>query len=89
MAYSDTAIDPAGTLGAHSDAQDLYQAGLNYAIGVDTDIDLVKAHSFFNLAAVRGHEEAKIQRAEMADLLSSDELKMALQAAREWLKLAN
>ena len=53
------------------------------------EIDLIAAHKWFNLAALRGSEEAKVQRAEMAEMMSTDELKQALQAAREWLKLMN
>ena len=51
------------------------------------DVDLIAAHKWFNLAALRGSDEAKIQRAEMADMMSTDEVKQALQSAREWLKL--
>ena len=89
MAYSDTHVEPAGLLGAHSLPEDLYRAGLAYATGTGTEINLVEAHKWFNLAAARGHEEAKQQRQEMADMLSSDEVKIALQAARDWLKLAH
>jgi TPR repeat protein len=66
-----------------------YQAGLVCAAGIDADIDLVAAHKWFNLAASRGHEEAKFQRQEMAELLTSEEVKTALSAARDWLKLAH
>lgn len=89
MPYSDIAIQPEDTLGAHSAADEIYRVGLAYAAGVDVDVDIVAAHKWFNLAAVRGHDEAKVQRQEMSDMMSSDELKTALQAAREWLKLMN
>ncbi|MFN3608666.1 MAG: hypothetical protein ACK4Y9_06345 [Hyphomonas sp.] len=89
MAYSDTHVEPASLLGAHSIPDDLYRAGLAYATGTGTEINLVEAHKWFNLAAARGHEEAKIQRQEMAEMLSSAEVKIALQSARDWMKLAN
>lgn len=89
MAYSDTHVEPAELLGAHSLPDDLYRAGLAYATGTGTDINLIEAHKWFNLAAARGHEDAKAQRQEMADMLSSDEVKIALQSARDWLKLAH
>lgn len=89
MAYSDTQVDPATLLGSHSVADDLYRAGLACATGTGTDLDLVEAHKWFNLAAVRGHEEARIQRQEMADILTPEEVKIALRAARDWLRLAN
>lgn len=89
MAYSDTHVDPASLLGAHSLADDLYRAGLACATGTGTQVNLVEAHKWFNLAAVRGHEEARIQRQEMADILTGEEIKMALRAARDWLRLAH
>jgi TPR repeat protein len=89
MAYSDIAIVPEDTLGADSQPDDLYRVGLAYAVGVDVEVDIVAAHKWFNLAASRGHEEARTQRSEMADMMSSDDLTIALQAAREWLKLMN
>ncbi|MFN7055155.1 hypothetical protein [Hyphomonas sp.] len=89
MAYSDIPVEPASLLGAHSNTEDLYRAGLAYATGTGTDVNLVEAHKWFNLAAVRGHEDAKLQRQEMAEMMSTDEVKIALQAARDWMKLAH
>ncbi len=89
MPYSDMPLPPGALLGADACADDFYQAGLVCAAGIDADIDLVAAHKWFNLAASRGHEEAKIQRQEMSELLSSEEVKTALSAARDWLKLAH
>jgi TPR repeat protein len=89
MAYSDTHVEPASLLGAHSLPDDLYRAGLAYATGTCTEVNLVEAHKWFNLAAARGHEEARAQRQDMAEMLTSAEIKVALQAARDWLKLAN
>lgn len=89
MAYSDIPVEPGALIGAHSLPDDLYRAGLAFATGTGTEINLVEAHKWFNLAAVRGHEDAKAQRQDMAEMLTSAEIKMALQAARDWLKLAN
>ena len=89
MAYSDLPIQPEDTLGVHSNCEDIYRIGLAYAAGIEVETDIVAAHKWFNLAAARGHDEAKRQRQEMADLMSSDEVRLALQAAREWLKLMN
>ena len=89
MAYSDTHVEPASLLGAHSLPDDLYRAGLAYATGTGTEVNLVEAHKWCNLAAVRGHEEARTQRQEMAEMLTSAEVKIALQSARDWMKLAN
>jgi uncharacterized protein len=83
MPYADISFDPFSLLGA------LYRAGLARANGDEGDIDLVDAHKWFNLAAAKGHEDAKFQRAEMAEMLSTDEIKLALQAARDWMKLSH
>ncbi len=89
MAYSDIPMEPTALLGAHSLPEDLYRAGLAYATGTGTEVNLVEAHKWFNLAAARGHEDARIQRQELSETLSQDEIKIALHAARDWLKLAN
>ncbi|MEZ5946130.1 MAG: hypothetical protein R3C13_04930 [Hyphomonas sp.] len=89
MPYSDMPLPPGALLGADAGAEEFYQAGLACAAGIDSDIDLVSAHKWFNLAAARGHEDAKLQRQEMADMLTSEEVKIALSAARDWLKLAH
>lgn len=89
MAYSDIPVEPGALIGAHSLPDDLYRAGLAYATGTGTEINLVEAHKWFNLAAVRGHEDAKAQRQDMAEMLTTDEVKQALQAARDWMKLAH
>ena len=89
MPFADYAIDLAAMLGPDSAPEELYQAGLVYATGLNVDVDLIAAHKWVNLAALRGSEDAKIQRAELAGMMSSDEVKQALQSAREWLKLMN
>ena len=89
MPFADYAVDLATMLHSESAPEELYQAGLVYATGLNVEIDLIAAHKWFNLAALRGSEEAKAQRAEMAEMMSTDEVKQALQAAREWLKLMN
>ena len=89
MPFSDIEIQPGGLLGADATADEFYQAGLACAAGLESEIDLIAAHKWFNLAAARGHDEAKVQRQEMAELLTSEEVKIALSAARDWLKLAH
>ncbi|KCZ51074.1 hypothetical protein [Hyphomonas pacifica] len=89
MPFSDIEIKPGGLLDRDAAAEEFYQAGLACAAGLESDIDLIAAHKWFNLAAAKGHEDAKLQRQEMADMLSTDEVKVALSAARDWLKLAH
>lgn len=91
MPYSDMMQDVAPETGITSTAtgDDLYQVGLAYSTGVGVDADMVAAHKWFNLAVLKGSEEAKEYRQQMADLLSSDEIKQALKSARHWLNLMN
>ncbi|MEQ9315641.1 MAG: hypothetical protein RLN72_07300 [Henriciella sp.] len=91
MPYSDMAIDVAPETGLTKDASgdDLCRVGLAYSEGLGVDSDMVQAHKWFNLAVLKGSEAAKEYRAQMADMLSSEEIKVALKSARDWLKLAN
>ena len=90
MPYADGAIElPCATLNSESRHEDLYQMGLVYSTGQGVAEDLIAAHKWFNLAALKGNEDAKLQRKELADMLSSEELGNALKAAREWLSLMN
>ena len=92
MAFADLSAEVAPEYGLSVDTatgEELYRIGLLYAEGVECERDLVAAHKWFNLAAMKGSEDAKICRQEMADMLCRDEIKSALQAARDWLKLAH
>ncbi len=90
MAYADIRIEaPEAFITKDASAEDLYRLGLIYSEGLDVVVDLVSAHKFFNLAATRGHREAKLCRQEMAEMMSSSEVLKAQRAAREWMKKAN
>ena len=90
MAFAEYELEtPCAGLTPDSDGDSLYRAGLAYSLGNEVDIDLVEAHKWFNLAALKGVEAAKDLRREMADQMSSDEICAAQKAAREWLNLMN
>ncbi|GAB5457016.1 MAG: sel1 repeat family protein [Henriciella sp.] len=92
MAYSDMSVDVAPELGLSAETatgEELYRVGLAYSEGVDCEKDLIAAHKWFNLAVLKGSDDAKICREEMADLLDKEDIKSALASARAWLKLAN
>ena len=65
----------------------LFELGLMYCSGREVGLDLVQAHKWFNLAAVRGSEEAKTYRKELSSEMSKDEIAEAQRQAREWLKM--
>ena len=90
MAYADIQVEaPEALLTKDAPPEELYRIGLIYSEGMDVAVDLVSAHKFFNLAASRGHREAKLCRQEMADMMSAAEIVKAQKAAREWMKKAN
>lgn len=90
MAYADIRIEsPEAFLTKEASVEELYRVALAYSEGLDVAVDLISAHKFFNLAATRGHREAKLCRQEMADMMSTAEIQKAQRAAREWMKKAN
>jgi uncharacterized protein len=72
------------TAGGTADA--LLELGLLSCAGrEDVGIDLVSAHKWFNLAALRGNAEAKRYRMEIAREMSKRQIAEAQRQAREWL----
>ncbi len=67
-------------------ADSLYQLGLKYSAGKGVDTDLVSAHKWFNLAAMRGNREARDYRTELAREMSVNDVAEAQRQAREWLR---
>jgi TPR repeat protein len=63
----------------------LFELGILYATGRDIEPDLVAAHKWFNLAAMRGNESARAFRQEVAREMSASQIAEAQKAAREWL----
>ena len=64
----------------------LFELGMMYSVGRDMPIDLISAHKWFNLAAVKGNRDAIRLRREIADQMSEGEIVAAQRAARDWLK---
>ena len=73
---------------APADSPDaLYELGLLYCAGREVEPDMVQAHKWFNLAAVRGNQDAKQYRTELAQEMSKADVAMAQRMAREWLSM--
>lgn len=64
----------------------LYQLGLCYSTGQGVQMDLVRAHSYFNLAAMKGVVEARLWRAELAQQMTTNDIAEAQRLARLWLQ---
>ena len=71
---------------APSSADALFELGMTYSTGRSVPADLVIAHKWFNLAAMKGHAEAVRLRREIAAEMSDAEIGQAQRAARDWLK---
>lgn len=65
----------------------LYELGLMYCTGRDVELDLVEAHKWFNLAALRGNEDAKRYRTELSREMSRQQIAAAQKRARQWLSI--
>jgi len=66
-------------------ADALYTLGLAYSTGQGVETDLVAAHKWFNLAAMKGIVEARAKRAEISAELATHEIAEAQKQARAWL----
>ncbi|MCW5695452.1 MAG: hypothetical protein KIS96_01825 [Bauldia sp.] len=64
----------------------LFQLGIDASTGRDGDPDLISAHKWFNLAALRGNPDAAQYRQEVAAELSTAQIAEAQRAAREWIR---
>jgi TPR repeat protein len=63
----------------------LFELGMTYSVGRDMPIDLIAAHKWFNLAAMKGNIDAIRLRREVANQMSDVEIAAAQRAARAWL----
>jgi uncharacterized protein len=68
------------------DADGCFALGMNYSIGAGGVVDLIEAHKWFNIAAMRGHADASRLRREIAEQMADAEIGRAQRAARDWLK---
>jgi len=63
----------------------LFERGLYWASGRSGVVNLVAAHKWFNLAALKGRADAIQMRREVAELMSRDEIAAAQREARDWM----
>jgi TPR repeat protein len=76
-----------GAMGSGAQADILFEMGMMYATGRDCAVDLVAAHKWFNIAAIKGSDRAAELRAELAATMSKPEIAQALREAREWMTM--
>ncbi|MCC0039784.1 MAG: sel1 repeat family protein [Brucellaceae bacterium] len=63
----------------------LFELGMMYATGRDCDVDMIAAHKWFNIAAIKGSERAAELRSELSATMTKPEIAQALRDAREWM----
>jgi uncharacterized protein len=63
----------------------LFERGLYWASGRSGVVNLVAAHKWFNLAALKGRTDAVPLRREVAELMSEVEIAIAQREARVWM----
>src|SRR6266568_8672529 len=63
----------------------LFERGLYWASGRSGVVNLVAAHKWFNLAALKGRTDAISMRREVAAMMSDAEIAAAQRDARAWM----
>ena len=63
----------------------LFERGLYWASGRSGVVNLVAAHKWFNLAALKGRTDAIPMRREVAEMMSEVEIAAAQREARAWM----
>ena len=63
-----------------------FNLGVMHYNGEGTPQDYKKAHKWWNLAAANGHEEAKVYRDKVAEMMTTADISEAQQMARDWMK---
>lgn len=80
-------MDEMQLMAASNGKDALYNLGMMYCIGRDVEMDLVSAHKWLNLAALRGSDDAKAARTEISAEMSATDIAEAQRQARSWLQL--
>ncbi|MGN6304544.1 MAG: sel1 repeat family protein [Mesorhizobium sp.] len=76
-----------GAMGTTAQADILFELGMMYATGRDCETDVVAAHKWFNIAAIKGSAHAAELRSELSATMTKTEIARALREAREWMTM--
>ena len=79
-------LDSATAVEATAIPDVLFERGLYWASGRSGVVNLVAAHKWFNLAAVKGRADAIQMRREVAELMTEAEISAAQREARDWMQ---
>ena len=78
-------LDTAMAVEASAIPDVLFERGLYWASGRSGVVNLVAAHKWFNLAALKGRVDAIALRREVAEMMSEAEIAAAQREARAWM----
>ena len=78
-------LDSATAVEATAIPDVLFERGLYWASGRSGVVNLVAAHKWFNLAALKGRPDAISMRREVAEMMSDAEIATAQREARTWM----
>ena len=78
-------LDTATAVEASAIPDVLFERGLYWASGRSGVVNLIAAHKWFNLAALKGRADAIQLRREIAEMMSEVEIAMAQREARAWI----
>ena len=78
-------LDMATPVNATALSDVLFERGLYWASGRSGVVNLVAAHKWFNLAALKGRTDAAAMRREVAEQMSDAEIAAAQRDARAWM----
>lgn len=86
MAAADMLVARCLAAAVQGDPAAYFDLGVAFSTGSHgAPCDLVEAHKWFNLAAVAGHEDASVCRADVSDEMTAREIAEAQRRARNWL----
>ena len=85
QSHIDTATAMPVEMAASGDV--LFDLGMMFSTGQSGTADLIAAHKWFNLAALKGRVDAIALRREIAEQMSDIEIAMAQREARAWMTL--
>ena len=78
-------LDTATPIDASALSDVLFERGIYWASGRSGVVNLVAAHKWFNLAALKGRTDAIAHRREVAEQMSDVEIAAAQREARAWM----
>jgi len=88
-AATDVSVHAIGGWTGRPAEPDYFGRGLKACTGRGAALDLVQAHKWFNIAALRGNAEARRYRTELALEMTRSEIAEAQRQARAWLARHN